>query len=345
MAQGGGQSGGIYGSPMGASTGGMGGQPTPNMGGDNGMSFAQNMGQLGLFGIGGQQGGFDGYGGYGGNYGLFGNGYNLMPQQMYDGQQFSQFDNQQGMGQIPGFASPFVQQVQQMRQQQPQSRQLNQLNQLTRGQPDSMANPADRLTPSRNRPSPAQEQARSVAAIPQQSTSNNRLTPEMAQDLMQRSMKGGVPTSEFDKYGGYDKVSDMYEQKGGDYSGKGNSYPKEKLNGAQQRMADLREKNDQRERQQRRADRLAKRIPAPAPAPVDFRQMGQAGQFGNQGFAQGLRDYASKQYKDYAYNPTNQTFYQAGDKTSQGLALEQILRQGRAAGYKMASGGITNLLR
>ena len=73
--------------------------------------------------------------------------------------------------------------------------------------------------------------------------------------------------------------------------------------------------------------------------------MGQAGQFGNQGFAQGLQDYASKQYKDYAYNPTNQTFYKGGDKASQGMSLAQMLQQGRAAGYKMASGGITSLRR
>jgi len=91
--------------------------------------------------------------------------------------------------------------------------------------------------------------------------------------------------------------------------------------------------------QQRREDRLARRNP------VDFSQMGQAGQFGTQGFAQGLQDYAGQQYRDYAYNPTNQTFYKGGDKTSQGTTLDQMLQQGRAAGYKMANGGIASLFR
>jgi hypothetical protein len=102
-------------------------------------------------------------------------------------------------------------------------------------------------------------------------------------------------------------------------------------------------------RQQRRADRLAKRNPAPAsapaPAPVDFSKMSQAGQFGDQGFAQTLRDFAGQQYKDYAYNPGDQTFYKGGDKASQGVGLGQVLQQGRAAGYKMANGGIAALRR
>ena len=89
---------------------------------------------------------------------------------------------------------------------------------------------------------------------------------------------------------------------------------------------------------QRRAE--SKRL-----ASIDFSKMGQAGQFGTQGFAQGLQDYAGQQYKDYAYNPTNQTFYKGGDKTSKGTTLDQMLQQGRAAGYKMASGGITSLRR
>jgi hypothetical protein len=168
--------------------------------------------------------------------------------------------------------------------------------------------------------------------------------------------KRGAPTSEFDKYGGYDKVQSMYEQKGGDYSGKGNPYPKEPqqptLNRAQQQMAELRDQREQRDRQQRKAaNRLARRKPAPAlaPAPVqaptDFSRMGQAGQFGDQGFAQTLRDFAGQQYKDYAYNPGDQTFYKGGDKTSQGVGLGQVLQEGRAAGYKMASGGIAALRR
>ena len=47
------------------------------------------------------------------------------------------------------------------------------------------------------------------------------LTPEIAKDLMHRSMTTGAPTSEFDKYGGYDAVNALYQQGGGkhDYSG------------------------------------------------------------------------------------------------------------------------------
>lgn len=44
------------------------------------------------------------------------------------------------------------------------------------------------------------------------------LTPEIAKDLMQRSMTTGAPTSEFNKYGGYAAVSSMYNQSGGTYS-------------------------------------------------------------------------------------------------------------------------------
>jgi hypothetical protein len=47
------------------------------------------------------------------------------------------------------------------------------------------------------------------------------LTAEIAKDLMHRSMTTGAPTSEFDKYGGYDAVNALYQQGGGkyDYSG------------------------------------------------------------------------------------------------------------------------------
>lgn len=44
------------------------------------------------------------------------------------------------------------------------------------------------------------------------------LTPEIASNLMQRSMTTGVPTSEFDKYGGYDAVASLYETNNGTYS-------------------------------------------------------------------------------------------------------------------------------
>lgn len=43
------------------------------------------------------------------------------------------------------------------------------------------------------------------------------LTPQIAQDLMWRSMTTGAPTSEFDKYGGYDKVNALYASNGGSY--------------------------------------------------------------------------------------------------------------------------------
>ena len=44
------------------------------------------------------------------------------------------------------------------------------------------------------------------------------LTPAIATSLMQRSMTTGVPTSEFNKYGGYDAVKAVYDQANGTYS-------------------------------------------------------------------------------------------------------------------------------
>jgi hypothetical protein len=44
------------------------------------------------------------------------------------------------------------------------------------------------------------------------------LTPEIAQDLIWRSMVTGVPTTEFEKYGGYEAVDAMYKAGGGEYS-------------------------------------------------------------------------------------------------------------------------------
>lgn len=43
------------------------------------------------------------------------------------------------------------------------------------------------------------------------------ITPQAAQELIWRSMTTGVPTSEFDKYGGYDAVSKAYTDAGGKY--------------------------------------------------------------------------------------------------------------------------------
>ena len=37
----------------------------------------------------------------------------------------------------------------------------------------------------------------------------------------------GVPTSEFQKYGGYDTVKALYDKSGGDYSGQGAPYPQQ----------------------------------------------------------------------------------------------------------------------
>jgi hypothetical protein len=57
------------------------------------------------------------------------------------------------------------------------------------------------------------------------------LAPELARTLMQRSMTGsGVPTSEFQKFGGYDTVKALYDRSGGDYSGQGNPYPQQQFN-------------------------------------------------------------------------------------------------------------------
>ena len=46
---------------------------------------------------------------------------------------------------------------------------------------------------------------------------NNTLTNDIATNLMQRSMTTGAPTSEFDKYGGYEAVSSMYTKGGGQF--------------------------------------------------------------------------------------------------------------------------------
>jgi hypothetical protein len=166
-----------------------------------------------------------------------------------------------------------------------------------------------------------------------QPTLDNELTPEIARSLMQQSMKGGVKTSEFNKYGGLDTVKAMYDSYGGDYSGKGNPYPQQQ---------NKKEKDDKPKKDKPKKDK-----PVKAPKDLtDFSRMGQAGQFGGHGFAQGLQNYVGQQYGDYAYNPANQTFYKKGNsKTNKGPTLEQMLQQGRAAGYKMASGGIASLRR
>lgn len=44
------------------------------------------------------------------------------------------------------------------------------------------------------------------------------LTPEIAQNLMQRAMTTGVPTSEFAQYGGYGAVKDLYNSNSGSYT-------------------------------------------------------------------------------------------------------------------------------
>lgn len=63
---------------------------------------------------------------------------------------------------------------------------------------------------------------------PFSSSGGNTLTPELARTLMQRSMtSSGVPTSEFQRFGGYDTVKALYDKSGGDYSGQGNPYPQQ----------------------------------------------------------------------------------------------------------------------
>jgi uncharacterized membrane protein len=44
------------------------------------------------------------------------------------------------------------------------------------------------------------------------------ITPAVAQSLMYRSMTTGVPTAEFDQYGGYGAVKAMFDANGGSYS-------------------------------------------------------------------------------------------------------------------------------
>jgi hypothetical protein len=56
------------------------------------------------------------------------------------------------------------------------------------------------------------------------------LTPNIAQNLIQRSMKGPVLDSEFDKYGGYNAVKALYEKSGGDPTSQGRDYPQQTAN-------------------------------------------------------------------------------------------------------------------
>ncbi len=58
----------------------------------------------------------------------------------------------------------------------------------------------------------------------------NGLTPNIARDLMQASLKGGTPSSEFKKYGGYDAVKAVYDKSGGSYSSTGKGYPGQDAN-------------------------------------------------------------------------------------------------------------------
>jgi hypothetical protein len=51
-----------------------------------------------------------------------------------------------------------------------------------------------------------------------QPSSSNVLTPEIAKNLMQASMSGGVDNSEFARYGGYDKVQAVFDAAGGVYA-------------------------------------------------------------------------------------------------------------------------------
>jgi hypothetical protein len=77
-------------------------------------------------------------------------------------------------------------------------------------------------------PSPSVDSTANVAVANQSSGfsymmgqvkgANTALTPSLATSLMQRSMTTGVPTSEFDQYGGYSAVKAMFDANGGSYS-------------------------------------------------------------------------------------------------------------------------------
>ena len=74
-----------------------------------------------------------------------------------------------------------------------------------------------------NTPMYAQGQFQNYATLPdskagQLDFSSNTLTPDIATNLMHRSMTTGAPTSEFDRYGGYDKVKALYDAGGGSYA-------------------------------------------------------------------------------------------------------------------------------
>jgi len=58
----------------------------------------------------------------------------------------------------------------------------------------------------------------SVPKTPTAVTTAPKLTPEIAASLMQRSMVTGVPTTEFDKYGGMAVVQAMYDKNNGSYT-------------------------------------------------------------------------------------------------------------------------------
>lgn len=68
------------------------------------------------------------------------------------------------------------------------------------------------------------------------STPIEPLTPEIAKDLMWRSMTTGVPASEFDKYGGSQAVSSLYTSSGGEFGL--STIPTENLNKYAQQIAD-----------------------------------------------------------------------------------------------------------
>ena len=62
------------------------------------------------------------------------------------------------------------------------------------------------------------------------------LTPEVATRLMERSITTGVPTSEFDMYGGYDAVARAFEAAGGQYDR--STIPTDRLNEYARQIAD-----------------------------------------------------------------------------------------------------------
>jgi len=176
-------------------------------------------------------------------------------------------------------------------------------------------------------------------------------TPELAANKNQAANKKQAKNNKLTVEDLYSTYLDRASDKGGlDYwdekfgSTIDANEVSEFINAAAPELAAKKTQVVKKDKPKKNNNKKAKPVEAPKDL-TDFSRMGQAGQFGGHGFAQGLQNYVGQQYGDYAYNPANQTFYKKGNKNSKGPTLEQMLQQGRAAGYKMASGGIASLRR